>query len=102
MPHAIGIINRHVCSGVMIKAERPELEENKKEDILAQRDSILEAIEAEMLSGNNDISLDINGLIIEGKCTKIDKDSKRITIKDSFNQYHVVTFDGVKKYFSLF
>ena len=101
MPNSTGLINRHVCAGVAVKAERPEIENDLKkleEDI---RETFIEVIEKSIKTGVDEISLDVNGIIIEGRVIKIDKENSRLTIKDSYNQYHVLTFECVKKSFSL-
>lgn len=101
IPNSIGLINRHVCSDVTIKATQSDVENDLKNIENESRETFIEVIEKSIKSGMDEISLDVNGIIIEGKVIKIDRENSRLTIKDSFNQYHVLTFECVKKSFSL-
>lgn len=99
MPNARGIINMHVCKGIVVSAERPELEDDKKKNEEHKRETFIDILENAMKTGINDIALDVGGIIINGKVTKLDKEKQHITIRDIFNQYHILTFECVKKSF---
>lgn len=92
------IIQKHICNkNITIKTNKEIEQKNDKTNIdIPSNDSFIDLLRKE-IKNKNKITLNFDGLIIEGIVIKLENKMKRIFIKDSFNQIFQVSFDCFKQ-----
>jgi hypothetical protein len=108
-PAVYHLIKRHVCKQTQLSVANLYETSNLNEPMINLHETpnlnepvirpslFFEIFNDEMKKSNYTISLNLNGVIIEGKVVAVNKETERIVISDSYNQKHVLTFDCVKK-----